>query len=247
MTRGEARHYLRAVVISLAAALFLSLSGIFGTGHTLLAVRLAYWGVVMTACTLVAMAIIRAVQRREFLGNHPVAQWAISTLLMTPPLTVVVWLVSGLMFNHTFEAADLLRSVPQVLLISAAMTAINALADRRPMETHAAPPGSAPVKFLERLPFKLREATIVAVQAEDHYLRVHTDAGEALILMRLSDAVGELAGLEGARTHRSWWVARDAVTGARRSDGRAVLELKGGLEAPVSRSFARALRDEGWF
>lgn len=246
MTRGEARHYLRAVVISLAAALFLSLSGIFGTAHTPLVVRLVYWGVVMSACTLAAMAIIRAVQRRELLGGHPVAQWALSTVLMTPPLTVIVGLVSGLMFNQRLEAADLLHSAPQVLLISAAMTAINALADRRPVETHAAPDGP-PVRFLERLPFKLRGATIRALQAEDHYLRVHTDAGEALILIRLSDAVGELAGLEGARTHRSWWVARDAVTGARRSDGRAVLELKGGLEAPVSRSFARALRDEGWF
>lgn len=247
MTRGEARHYLRAVIISLAAALFLSLSGIFGTAQTPLVVRLVYWGAVMTLCTLVAMAIIRAVQRRELLGGHPVAQWAISTVLMTPPLTVIVWLVSGLMFNGRFEAADLVRSLPQVLLVSAAMTAINALADRRPVETHAAAPGAPPVRFLERLPFKLRGAAIRAVQAEDHYLRVHTDAGEALILMRLSDAVAELAGLEGARTHRSWWVARDAVTGARRSDGRAVLELKGGLEAPVSRSFARSLRDEGWF
>jgi len=247
MTRGEARHYLRAVIISLAAALFLSLSGIFGTAQTPLVVRLVYWGVVMTACTLVAMAIIRTVQRRELLGGHPVAQWAISTVLMTPPLTMIVWLVSGLMFDQRLEAGDLLRSAPQVLLISAAMTAINALADRRPVETHAAPPGAPPVRFLERLPFKLRGAAIRAVQAEDHYLRVHTDAGEALILMRLSDAVAELAGLEGARTHRSWWVARDAVTGARRSDGRAVLELKGGLEAPVSRSFARSLRDERWF
>lgn len=247
MTGGEARHYMRALVISLAAALFLALSGIFGTAHNPLALRLIYWGVVMTTCTLVAMVIIRTVQRRELLGGHPVAQWAMSTALMTPPLTVIVWLVSGLLFNGGLRMAHLLGALPQVLLVSAAMTAINALADRRPVETHAAPPGAPPVCLLERLPFKLRGATIRAVQAEDHYLRVHTDAGEALILMRLSDAVSELAGLEGARTHRSWWVARDAVTGARRNDGRAVLELAGGLEAPVSRSFARALRDEGWF
>ena len=78
MTRGEGRHYLRAVTISLGAALFLSLSGVFGTAHNPLVLRLAYWSVVMTACTLVAMAIIRLVQRRELLGGHPVAQWAIS-------------------------------------------------------------------------------------------------------------------------------------------------------------------------
>ena len=65
--------------------------------------------------------------------------------------------------------------------------------------------------------------------------------------MRLSDAVTELEGLEGAQVHRSWWVARDAVTGARRGDGRATLEVEGGLTVPVSRRYARALREAGWF
>jgi DNA-binding LytR/AlgR family response regulator len=65
--------------------------------------------------------------------------------------------------------------------------------------------------------------------------------------MRLSDAVVELEGLEGARVHRSWWVARDAVTDARRGDGKATLTLENGVEAPVSRAYARALREAGWF
>ncbi len=65
--------------------------------------------------------------------------------------------------------------------------------------------------------------------------------------MRLADAVPELEGIEGARTHRSWWVAKAAVADARRGDGRAVLTLKNGAEAPVSRSYAGALREAGWF
>jgi DNA-binding LytR/AlgR family response regulator len=94
---------------------------------------------------------------------------------------------------------------------------------------------------------KLRGATIRAVQAEDHYLRIHTDRGSDLILMRLSDALDELEGLEGAQTHRSWWVARDAVRDVARGDGRATLTLDGGIEAPVSRRYAKALRDAGWY
>jgi len=65
--------------------------------------------------------------------------------------------------------------------------------------------------------------------------------------MRLADAIVELEGLEGAQTHRSWWVARAAVTSVERADGRAVLTLKDGAEAPVSRGYARALRAAGWF
>jgi len=47
--------------------------------------------------------------------------------------------------------------------------------------------------------------------------------------------------------HRSWWVARDAVTDARRGDGKATLTLANGVEAPVSRAYAKALREAGWF
>lgn len=65
--------------------------------------------------------------------------------------------------------------------------------------------------------------------------------------MRFSDALDELEGLEGAQTHRSWWVARDAVQAVSRGDGRATLTLEGGLNAPVSRRYAKALRDTGWY
>jgi len=88
---------------------------------------------------------------------------------------------------------------------------------------------------------------IYAVSSEDHYLRLHTSKGADLILMRLSDAVVELEGLEGAQTHRSWWVARDAVEGSRRDGDKVFLTLKGGIEAPVSRPNVRPLREAGWF
>jgi DNA-binding LytR/AlgR family response regulator len=46
--------------------------------------------------------------------------------------------------------------------------------------------------------------------------------------------------------HRSWWVARDAIADARRGDGRATLTLRDGSEVPVSRTYAKILRDLGW-
>ena len=114
---------------------------------------------------------------------------------------------------------------------------------RRVIVTHANP---TPPKFLERLPLKLRGAEVWAVEAEDHYLRLHTSKGQDLILLRLADAVAELEGIEGMQVHRSWWVARDAITDARRGDGRATLTLKDGAEVPVSRTYAAQLREKGW-
>ena len=85
-----------------------------------------------------------------------------------------------------------------------------------------------------------------ALQNEDHYLRVHTARGDALILMRLSDAIAAVSALEGAQTHRSWWVARDAVIDVKKADGRATLTLEGGQQVPVSRTFYPKLREAGW-
>jgi DNA-binding LytR/AlgR family response regulator len=131
-----------------------------------------------------------------------------------------------------------------VLLVALALTIINMLIEtRRTAMTEAGP---NPPKFLERLPLKLRGGEVWAVEAEDHYLRLHTSKGQDLILMRLADAVAELEGIEGAQVHRSWWVSRDAITDAKRGDGRATLTLKDGAEVPVSRTYAGLLRERGW-
>lgn len=105
---------------------------------------------------------------------------------------------------------------------------------------------AAEIRFTARLPGKLDGAVIYSIKAEDHYLSVHTSKGSALILSRLSDAISELEGIEGAQVHRSWWVARDAITDVRRTRNSVSLELKGGVVVPISRSNVKALRASGW-
>lgn len=121
-----------------------------------------------------------------------------------------------------------------------------AAADSGASDAASSPPSAAAVALSERLPVRLRTAAIHAVSAEDHYLRVHTSGGEELILLRLSDAIRELGGLDGLQVHRSWWVARQGVAEVKRDDGKLALKLKSGAEAPVSRTYARAVRDAGW-
>jgi hypothetical protein len=176
--------------------------------------------------------------------------WAVALLLaacITPPMAGMV--LAGLaFFRHVHLTLAVVREVlPSVFGTTLVITAM-ALLVRRPMtQTHAAAQGAPPAKFLARLTPKLRGADLYAVEAEDHYLRLHTSLGQDLILMRLGDAIAELEGLEGAQTHRSWWVAKDAVTKIERFDGRATLTLKDGSEVPVSRGFARELRAVGWY
>ncbi len=101
--------------------------------------------------------------------------------------------------------------------------------------------------LLDRLPSAHKSATLLALMAEDHYLRVFTASGDVLIRMRLSDALKAVDGIDGAQTHRSWWVARGAVSSVEREEGRPVLVLSNALRAPVSRSRIAALREAGWF
>ncbi|MBA4767355.1 MAG: LytTR family transcriptional regulator, partial [Porphyrobacter sp.] len=78
------------------------------------------------------------------------------------------------------------------------------------------PPAPAPSlalaanPLLDQLPAEIGSA-IIALEMEDHYVRVHTMLGSALVLMRMRDAVALLGDLEGMQVHRSWWVARGAV------------------------------------
>ena len=96
-----------------------------------------------------------------------------------------------------------------------------------------------------RIPVRLT-GELLCIRSEDHYLRLYTAAGSELILMRLRDAVAELAGIDGLQVHRCFWVARAAVRRVARENRRTVLCLSNGLAVPVSATYLPALRAAGW-
>lgn len=239
----EIRGWVRGAVVAAMSGLFLTISGAFGTDDAPLGVRFAYWMGLMALGFFWGAFVSSYFFRdgRTRLGNIWLDTIA-AALVMSGPFTGVVWVASRVSFGAEIPLVGLPILFASVLLVSFAITAINML-----IATHrVAAAAPAPVKFLERLPIRLRGAEVWAVEAEDHYLRLHTSRGQDLILMRLADAVSELEGIEGAQVHRSWWVARDAIADAKRGDGRATLTLKDGSEVPVSRTYAGMLRDKGW-
>jgi tetratricopeptide (TPR) repeat protein len=95
------------------------------------------------------------------------------------------------------------------------------------------------------IPYEL-QGEVLCLKAEDHYLRVYSTAGEALVLFRFSDAVKALPKEAGLQVHRSYWVSRSALLKTPRRGQRQYLELTNGLTLPVSRSHVPELRDAGW-
>ncbi|MFT4074907.1 MAG: LytTR family DNA-binding domain-containing protein [Asticcacaulis sp.] len=239
--------WLRTYGIAAGMAALLSFTAANNTGPLPLPARLLYWLVLMFGGTLIAQITGRLLDRFTNLGL-----WQTITammLMITPAISVFAWLVTAAVNRQPPQAANLPVYVPPVLVISLAMATLHVMVRREPVQSHAFAPDvktEPGATFRERLPFKFRHADIHALEAEDHYLRVHTSTGDTLILMRLYDAIRELDGIEGSQTHRSWWVAKDAVTDIRRADGRVILALKGDFSAPVSRSYQKALKQDGW-
>ena len=238
----------RILAATAVVAVLVALSGGFGSGVLSIVPRTAYWIGLCAAGTAIGIAAGRLVIPAGWFEARPWAAWSLIAACISAPMTVIVAVSTTLINHRAFSLGMIFAVFPTTLATTVGMTVLAVLVRRRqPVETHRARPDGKPAKFLVRLPARLAGARLWAVEAQDHYLRLHTSKGQDLILMRLSDAVAELEGIEGARTHRSWWVAREAIAGAVRSDGRAILTLADGAEVPVSRAFARSLRERGWF
>lgn len=226
---------------------FLALAGAFDTQSATLPRRLVFWVLLLVAGSFCAGVIKITTSQRPRVGQNRFFRWLLITLMIAVPISLLAWVLGRALFGAQ-TPSDFVAFVWVSVIISGATTALMMLvntpgvATTGPQESH----GTTTIRFLARLPDKLDGAVIYSVKAEDHYLSVHTSKGSALILSRLSDAIAELDGIEGAQVHRSWWVARDAIASVRRTRNAVSLELRGGVVAPVSRSNVKALRASGW-
>lgn len=215
--------------------------------------RLAYW----LPAAFIGYAVIRptllgAVALAERIDLSRNLAILAGVIVASAPLTLVLlqWNGTGLGDLPPFDRW--LQYYTNVVVIAAVVTLLFTLLEPLPVPqpgkspTPAAPPApEPPIAFLQRLPPTIREQ-LIALEMEDHYVRAHAPGASVLVLMRMRDAVAELAGIEGERVHRSWWVRRDSVERVA-GDGRSArLILTGGLEAPVARDRVAALRSAGW-
>lgn len=106
-------------------------------------------------------------------------------------------------------------------------------------------PESGP-RLLKRLP---RDASgpILRITGKDHFVEIVTASGRYNIRMRLTDAINEMDGVEGLLTHRSHWIAREAILDIQRDGARHYVVAKDDERIPVSRSNVSKLEEAGLF
>ncbi len=198
-----------------------------------------HWSLAAFGAALCAVPLVYA---QSWLMNrflHPDGGGAAPLSLLVNvavPTILVTMIVNSMMMRRYREAA---QQLPVSLHMPSDGTPPAANDPPEP-DTEAAPPPT-PLLF-EKLPPELGR-DLICLRAQDHYIEVMTTRGRATVLMRLSDAERDLAGLAGLRVHRSWWVNLDHVADFVRTEGGGMdLTLSNGQVIPVARGQRAALR-----
>lgn len=246
---------LRVWGLGTAAAILVAIAaGPFFTGMLPLPSRTLFWA------SLIALNALKWLAWYLLLPPRLPARWQWAL-----PVAGAVLLNASLPFEVAFAYRAIgIDRAPEPLvvyliallisgLVSAIIWAAASGADARTPAKGAEAPGThAEARAEAREPPRGLAARVplgqlVAVTAEDHYIRLHLANGEApLLLYRFADAVADLAGVDGLQVHRGAWVAAAAVEGARREGRRWWLEVGNGVSLPVSERHLPAVRARGW-
>ena len=243
----------QGTVLAVLVALF-TFIGPFGTYDSIAAAgRLGYWVLALGANWLVCASVMILTLRLAASASPWARALAMAgaALLAAIPGTAVVH-SAEMLFRPHYEGDNALPTIylgVAVLMMAISFMVVGILARVQPVAGDAQPPaagktGDTAARFLDRLPPELGR-DLIYLRMADHYVEAFTAAGSTLVLMRFADAIAELEGAAGLRVHRSYWVARRHVTGAARRNGRTVLSLTGGHEAPVSRNYLADVRAAG--
>lgn len=239
----------RAAQVSFAVALSPAFAWMspFGTTDGSLFERLAFWGGLLSCWfVILAMTEDRLLRIPRMASLSPAAARVASFALAGLPMIAVAGFAAGTVEGWRPSAPKIAELYAQILVIGIGVTALwKAIAPTpRPAVSHIAQSGEAPSDAAKlpplaaRLPAAIR-APLLCLEMEDHYVRVHTLSGSALLLLRLGDAMAEAGATPGRQVHRSWWVADAAVEGFERRGRTGLLHLRGGGRVPVSRPYVR--------
>ena len=240
---GTAREWTIDLAVGVGVGVLLGLMGPFGSFYNDgPAVRIAYWvcsiafGMVLFGgLTRLATAAARRFGAPEWTALPPVI------LVGGVVLAVPVRIFAMAFWPGLGEAVPLAEWFAQCLAITTPMVlGFYALRVRRPQRRAA-----EPITPAETVP-SLDAGNVLYLRMEDHYVRIRTEHGSRLEMGPLARVTAMLSGVEGLQTHRSWWVARRAITGVERDGRNLRLRLVDGETAPVSRASVAKLRAAGW-
>lgn len=227
-----------------AGALIMSVIGPFGTYDTLsFWLRLSYWFVIMFGVGFFMHFGVLLALRTPYLGPlGQLARIALGSVLSALPAVSVVVFVELVFRPPMISPETIPRLWVQVSIIGFFISVIEFFEwrERKPsgqVATDGVPQRSA---LHERLDAGTG-TDIVSMSMQDHYVEVTTTRGRQLVLLRMQDAVREVAPVEGCRIHRSHWVALAHARDLSKRGPKAQVSLSDGRRLPVSATYFDAL------
>lgn len=235
----------RGPISAVAIGLLLGVTGPFGSQTSLApAVRYTFWMVIALAGFGAAAAAERLLSSTAPGRRTAIRIVAVAAASAVPMTFFVAWAIGVVRPGRSFSPVQMAGLFPYVALVQLLIARVISPDDQVSVAATVEQPAAAPEyppELVSKLPAALRR-DILALEAEDHYVRVHTLHGSALILMRLADAAAVIDPRLGLRVHRSWWVAKDGVRALERTSGRAIARLVDDTAVPISRTCLPAAR-----
>lgn len=229
---------------------FFALSGPFGTYTRFeLGQRSLFWAAFL-AVTLLWGILFRVFLMTRFPG---MSFWRAaffvsfgSAFILALPFQKFLEFMAG---GAVGDAPSMVEIVMTIFVVGIGVSSIRQMFGAppavKPAPVRTMPTAVTPApRLLARIEPEL-QGQIIRLSARDHYLDVFTEKGSVELLMRFSDALTELEGLDGMQVHRSHWVALGAVTGKARDGDRVFLLTKDGGRVPVSRKHRPELAERG--
>jgi hypothetical protein len=243
--------HLAIAALPLAMAIALALLGAFGSYVSMgLPLRLLHFSAIALAIGAPAFAVSAALRRYVFKDAQPLWAAILIAAALAPPGAVIVQQSLRLFAPRVLPHVSIGELTAQVLLINLIVGTIAWALLRQTGKFEAGAPARAEPRIVPasgalraKLPIPLRHAAILALSAEDHYVRVRTDRGQALVLMNLADAIAALGSDAGVRIHRSHWIARDAAAGVTARSSRSGVRLEDATILPISRAGRKLLNE----
>ncbi len=247
--------------VVLFVGIFIGFLSPFGMDEMPVLLSISYW-VVVCFCGyfIYSPLVFLGEQQLKNCFSKQIVRVALSTLVASMVMSFVIPLINWLLFDMKVALGEQFFSIlPKAIVIGGVLTFFSMLQSfikqqgsqlaqtKKLNEVHQQKVQQVDTqqldKFMEQLPVEKR-GKLLCLEMSDHYIKVYTDKGHHLVLMRFKDALSALSKFPGLQTHRSWWIAKDAVVTHKKDGRKILLVLSNKLEVPVSRTYMAALKAE---
>lgn len=221
--------------------LLVGAAGPFGTYESMSFIhRLAYWFIVIVSSIVASKFVRRAAYAMQV---SRLFQDVVIVALMAMVYSPALFLMSKAMAPQDDPMfPSYWRLTLFVVLVSSVVAVVRRYADAKRLQRAE---DSVPMpRLMRRLPGSFN-GHIIRMNVNDHLVNVVTSAGEYSIRVRFGDAIEEMDPIDGFCTHRSHWVAKQAVSGWEKDKGKTYLRLVNGDRVPVSRTYRTELEEAG--